>query len=729
MEPYQRVACKTCQAHDPHRHRARKAARPQPMFVSVDCEGHQAGGVMSLVSASYGREDGSSASLSAPPDGALTGPQVVRWLVDELSPKYTDPADTTWTQVPVAFHFGWDTAVICRDFTEGLRLVHKSTAKQRGLLCWTEHPDDTDRTACTKFHREDQALIQDVITEGGEGDVLAWHAASGLAIAASPKRRFYAEHRPHGDRFEENRRLDIHDTGSAFVGGLLRVIDVWQPELTEAQHQAIEWGKTARLHGFLGGTPELIEAYSEAECVAHARCCRLLLNAVQDATHVQVEPRALFGSGSIAAAAFKYHRVTKREDSDLGLKTVAGLSIDDISRMTYFGGLIEADVLGAIDVPVDEVDINSAYPSHAVKLPCMALGHGRWEHARGTTQLPGSHDVGHVLASWSVDSDTSTPPFVVRTPQGTVRQPMSASRVWVTLPEYQAATERFGDDVIAHETVWWVQECGCSNPLEWLATVYDARQVIKTQMKAEEIGSDAWQALNCRQEAVKLVINSAYGKTAQQRPDYGAYTNLHWASFITGSTRAQVRRETWTREDQGGTVVYQHTDSVLSIGGAPADGGKALGAWGMEHQSLGLVIVQPGLAVSLDHGKVASRGCAADEFKTATERWVHTNDLTVNPLLWQPLTIPREMMVSRRMAMARNKPELAGSFQTMPLTVTFKGAKRDVRNATQLPGNPRAWQVPPVPFVTAQATLQDLKDFKSALTKRIEAGEFDQTPL
>lgn len=729
--------CDLCRVADPHRNRARVRRRPSQMFVSVDCEGHQEGSEMVLVSASYGREDGSSESLSAAPGGRLTGQEVIQWLIERLAAPYTDESGRPWVQVPVAFHFGWDTAVIARDFSGPLVLVHKSTAKERGLLCWTEHPPED---VCLKFHRDDQAIAQAIITEGGEGDVLAWDPGSGLALATSHKRRFYAEHRPHGDLFDGNRRLDIHDTGSAFVGGLLRVIDVWQPELSDAQRSAIEWGKAARQHGFLGGSAADIERYSEAECVAHARCCRLLLRAVREATHVTIEPRALFGSGSIAAATFKHHQVTIRDETDHGRAKVAGLTIEDVARMTYFGGLIEADVLGLIDQPVDEVDINSAYPSKAIQLPCMAIGHGKWHRQRGDVIAPPGA-VGHVLATWAVDSDTSTPPFVVRTPQGTVRQPLSATRVWVSLPEYEAAVERFPNDVIAVESVWWQPHCGCVNPLGWLSQVYDARQAIKAEMKGLTEGSPEWQALNCRQEAIKLVINSAYGKTAQQRPDYGRYTNLHWASYITGATRAQVRRETWGREAQGGLVVYQHTDSVLSIGGDPQDGGKALGAWGLEHQSHGLVIVQPGLAVSMIHGKVASRGVQADPFRRAVERWLYPwsdlatrtthepVDLTQHPMTWTPLTIGREMMISRRMAIARGKPGLAGAFQPMPLTVKFRTGKRDLRAAQPVPGNPQAWAVPPVPLVQAQATLDDLRDFKTELTRRILAGEFDSTPL
>lgn len=716
--------CTLCKNADKHRNGSRARKVPQ-MFVSVDGEGRaDEYGIMHMVSISYGREDGTSASLSAP-TGRLTGQEVVRWLIDELHPRYVNEDGDEFKQVPVAFHFMWDTSVIAKDFDTDLMLVHKSTGKESGLLCNSNHLDGDDE--CKKFHRFDQELCQLVITEGGEGDLLAFDAESELAVASSPKRRFYAEHRPNGDYFDGVRRLDVHDTGSAFVGGLLRVLEVWQPELTDSQSRAIEWGKVARKDGFLGGTIAQIEEYSEAECVGHARVCRLLLNAVIESAGVIMQPRDLYGSGSVAGTAFKFHGVPTREQTEFTHDLAAGIAIDDIARMTYFGGLIETPVLGQIADVVDEADLNSAYPAQAIRLPCMRTDHGHWASKRGraVSEAPDGA-VGHVLCTWVTEA-VSTGPFVVRTWDGRVKQPLSAQRVWVTLPEYQAAVGQFGDAIVAHHAVWWVQECECVEPFAWIADLYAERLKIKNAMALVEVGSPEWQAMKCREEAIKLIINSCYGKMAQQRPDLGKYTNLHFASFITGATRAEVRKESWARENQGGTVVYTHTDSVLSIGGDPVDGGKVLGAWGLEKQSHGLVIVQPGLAVSLDGGKGASRGCSLAEFEKATREWVVTADLTQPPNTWPALVIQRQMMLSRRLALARNKPHLAGSFVDMPLKATFNSTKRDVINARPMPGNPNAWIIPPCPIVDDEeaASLGDLKDYQSQLTKRIKAGEFD----
>lgn len=720
--------CTRCVNADKNNNRSRRDKVPE-MFVSIDTEGKEIDGIMRCISVSYGREDGISDSITAYPGEWLTGQEVIMWLIEETTGRFRS-GDKEWKPAHVAFHFGYDIATLTKDFHPDfnpdvdLTLIYKATARNRNLLCNTTHPDDE---VCLRLHRYDEHLQQLIITEGGENDVITYDANSQLGIATSPKRRFYAEYRPCGDRMEGNRRLDIHDTGTAFTGGLEHSLSEWQPTLDDAEMAAIAWGKAARKNGFVNATNEQIEAYSEAECVGHARMCRKLINAVADAGHIPVEPSKLFGSGSIASAALDYYGVAPRKKSLMCDSMVRGYEVDQLPTMTYFGGLIETPVLGQLNEPVDEADINSAYPSHMLSLPCMREGHGRWVSRPGSrlSEAP-SGSLGYVLASWHVDTP-STPPFLVRTREGLVRQPLSGSQIWVTLPEYETAAERFPDAVMAHHVAYYVQECECENPLLFLSTLYDRRAAIKREMKTVEQGSPQWLLLNCQQLAIKLVINSIYGKFAQRRPQAGRFTNMHYASHITGCTRAQVRRESWAREDQGGTVVYTHTDSVLSIGGNPTDGGSALGAWGLEKQSFAFTIVQPGLAIAMDSGKVASRGCSKSDFRTGVEQWLSIADLSQPPSTWPRIPIQRTFMMGRRLAIHEGHPELAGNFVRRDFTPGFTSRKRDMLAAIPLPGNPRAWIIPPCPIVYADeiATLADIRSFETELSLLIAAGQFD----
>lgn len=727
--------CSRCINADKNNHRSRRDKRPE-MFVSIDTEGKEIDGVMRCVSVSYGREDGVSDSITAYPGEWLTGQEVITWLIEETTGPFVSDGKE-YKPAHVAFHFGYDTAVLTKDFHPDvnpevkLTLVYKATARNRNVLCNTNHDDDDE---CQKLHRYDEYLQQLIITEGGENDVITLDENSSIGIATSPKRRFYAEYRPNGDRYEGNRRLDIHDTGTAFIGGLEAALEKWQPELGPEQLAAIAWGKQARKTAFRDATNDEIEAYSEAECVGHARMCRKLIEAVSAAGHIPIEPSQLFGSGSIASAALDYYNVAPRKQTQTSDMPVRDRTVDELPTMTYFGGLIETPVLGQLDEPVDEADINSAYPSHMLSLPCMRDGHGSWVSRSGSrvSEAP-SGSLGYVLASWRVETE-STPPFLVRTKHGLVRQPLTGYRIWVSLPEFEAAAERFPDDVMAHHVVYYVPGCECENPLLFLNDLYTKRLGIKAEMKPiEKQYPDTyktrhdWMLLNCQQEAIKLVINSVYGKFAQRRPQVGRFTNMHYASHITGCTRAQVRRESWLREDQGGTVVYTHTDSVLSIGGNPVDGGPELGRWGLEKRSFGFTIVQPGLAVAIDGGKTASRGCGKDEFREGVEKWLETADLTKPPRTWPAIPIERTFMLGRRLAIHEGRPELAGNFVRRDFRPGFTSQKRNLDAATPLPGNPRAWKIPPCPIVYEDevATFEDIRSFETELSRLLAAGAFD----
>lgn len=729
--------CELCKSSDPHRHDTR-SAKVEEIVVSIDLEGIQIGDIMHKASVSFAREDGSKASLSAPEGRYLTGAEICRWLLDNCTGPYTDVNGNPRKQAPVAFHFPWDSCVIAKDFMQAkdITIIRKSTGKvdEPTVLCNSTHRDGEP---CGRLHRWNRDTALKVVSDG-ERDLLVLDKATGFAITFTERRRFYIEYRPNGDYFKDARVLDIHDTGSSFVGGLLKVIADWRPELTVEELAAIEWGKQARKDGFLTGTRAEIEAYSEAECIGHARCVRKLVDALRAALHFNLKVSDVYGSGSIASAAFKRYKVPTRMQTHLHVssETVGhqGVSVEDLGYMTYFGGLIETPVVGFVPGVVDEVDINSAYPAQAVKLPCMRAGHGKWiEKTRMRAQdIPDWATVGYVKAVWAVDSK-STPPFSVRMKNGNVRCPqMAIQPVWVTLPEFRTAVKRFGTiEVKGSAYKWWQQTCNCPPPFAFLEDAYYQRLQIKDKMNQCEKGSAEFYMYECLQLAIKLVINSCYGKLAQQRPTLGRYTNMHYASFITGATRGMVREMSWRREDEGGTVLYQHTDSVISQGGSPEDEGSALGAWGKESKvTEDFLILQPGLAIGLTSGKRATRGVNATSFDTAARVYKDDNDFGLHPTEWAEIPVQQDEMMSWGRAVARNCIERAGSFYEVEGGKKIKpiSAKRSFRLAEKMECG-TAWMVPPIEMVEPDmvATLDDIKVHRSAIDKLLETG--DMAPI
>lgn len=785
--------CKLC--YDKNGNKARKGKKPPWMIVHVDLEGEQYetpfGQRMYMVTASYGREDGTRESfVPAPVDMSqedwpleydLRTKVAMRWLINRLHSRkyYIDKDGKKWRQQPMAFHFGWDTAVLSKSFTPSdMHLVRKVQSTIETILCGKRHkPGEScsrydheyteDELAAIEtgeleegekakgvLHRYSSEDVLAVITDGGDSDVAAYDPESAIAFAATPGRRFYMEHRPNGDRFEGWRKTDLHDVGRSFVGGLESAIDEWlTPEdYFPGDREIIRRGKERRKTGFKGFTIRDVADYSEAECVAAARMTRKLLDALKAALNLPISEPRLFGSGSIATSALKHFGVPKAKDCNL--------NFEEIAKLTYFGGLIEADVVGLIPLTIDELDINSAYPSKMIHLPCMTEEHGHWVDFE-EDDFPEDATVGHIRAAWwchDLDTgkavETSTGPFTARYKDMRVVSGMSCDGIWTTLPEYRVAMKRFGPTMIeGMGGRYWKQTCGCGNPFAWLGKIYDERLKVKAQMKKVKKGTSEYNNLNSLQLAYKLVINSIYGKLAQQRPNRSSYTNFHLAAYITGATRAQVREESWLREAQGGTVVYQHTDSVLSVGGKPEDGGKGLGAWGLETDKITHIFfcLQPGLAACLSvkwnedkkmwetDGKVATRGCRPQDFLNAALKYRLDQNLQHHPTTWRPFVIEQRIMNGWRVALAQGKPELAGAFLDKVYEFSPASHKRDLARAVPFtyapdPDKPleivevkTAWRVPPLAHVDNDqlAGVDDLKQHQSMMDRRYKEGEFD----
>jgi hypothetical protein len=746
--------CEVCRSADKNNNHTRNH---KTIIVHVDTEGDGKGNILC---ASIGREDSTSDTLFTR-DGA----EILLWWLDNLTGLWDGKK-----QVKAAFFFNYDAAVLSRwtdSKLDSMELIHKAKAHNTNLLCRAKLQDHNDKKCKCEGNKtwyKDTKAIQKIITDGGEGDLIAYDPETHLAIAATPRRRFYVEHRPNGDRYEGYRSLDIHDHGTAFVGGLEKVISDWRPELDDNQRAAIKWGKQARKDNLFNEDPAMVAAYSEAECVAAARCSRLLLNTIGIATGIVIHPSKLFGSGSLADAAFNHHKVPTRTE------TQVSKAYDWLPYMTYFGGLIESPVVGVVYGRVDEEDICSAFPSTMIHLPCMRKNHGHWEDTSNsnyttiddfTRQGINNYTVGHAYVSWEISPELagSTPPFMVRCVNESVYQPLKGKNIWVTIPELLAGIKRFNKKVAIKQVknadinpeniivdssgyfhhaikvsrfVYWVKDCDCPPPLAFLQELYNKRLKIKEQMKTVEFGSDEWLELNCHQNAIKLVMNSCYGKLAQRRPEPGKYTNMHIASNITGNARARVRERTWYQEDVGGTVVYQHTDSVLSTNGKPNHQGDLLGQWGLETNpekiTTDACILQPGLMRGLTGGKTASRGVGKDEFVIALAEWVRTIDLTKHPMTWPSITVPTKRMISRRMAIHRRAPELAGHFIPDSMDITVQdSAKRQLDRAYRPSPEtqPSMWVVPPIVEVKRAMTLEDVKLWQKNLASLEQNGLLD----
>lgn len=291
------------------------------------------------------------------------------------------------------------------------------------------------------------------------------------------------------------------------------------------------------------------------------------------------------GPGAIAAAMlerFNFRATTTAATPD---------ACQYAEQHAYYGGRIECLQYGHTRKTIHHYDINSAYPAAMRTLPCRADGCGRWvyrAHSRGVVYP--DH-----FACWHVRWDfTNQPqplyPFPWRSANGGVYfPPQGEGLVWT--PELLAGVETMHGGMTFHGVWEWVRDRSCHHdvPCAWVNNQYEERQ------RAKENGDGA-------EHALKLGLNSAYGKLAQrvgatfsERRGWRTppYHDLAGAGWITSTVRAQLYRAAMQSPEN---ILMLATDGIFSLVPLDLDVSptKALGAWSYEKHT-GATIVQSGV--------------------------------------------------------------------------------------------------------------------------------------
>jgi hypothetical protein len=293
------------------------------------------------------------------------------------------------------------------------------------------------------------------------------------------------------------------------------------------------------------------------------------------------------GAGKIAAAMLK-----KELPKDYIKSTVVPDEIDDIGHYAFAGGRIECIQHGTHNGTVYRYDINSAYPAAMAQLP--DLQNGEWRRWNGQ---PIYQDFGLYRVSWrhTVPHAEQLPfyPFFWRDLRGYIYFP-SFGENWVWGVELNAALACGVPIDIAVYEGWEFAPASDDRPFAFIGRYYAQRSEIKKRIKAGQASADdAGKSL-----AIKLGLNSMYGKTAQkvgydretgQRPPY---YNVLIAGWITAYTRATLFRAAWSVREN---IIAFATDGILAT--APIgsiEDSNGLGGWEAETLS-SLQIVQSGV--------------------------------------------------------------------------------------------------------------------------------------
>jgi len=225
------------------------------------------------------------------------------------------------------------------------------------------------------------------------------------------------------------------------------------------------------------------------------------------------------GPGALANFTYKRQGI-------LPHKAITPQEVRNAARYGYAGGRFELYRLGRHE-KVYGIDINSAYPAAISKLPSLA--EGRWIHRSNPTSIV-EFGIYHVRMRGFGSLAKKPSPLFHRDKAHNISYPWFTEG-WYWSPELVSCKpywEQAGFEIVeGYEYVEWE-----TRPFEFVRDMYEERKLLKAQGNGAE-------------KALKLALNSLYGKMAQRvgwertgRPP--TWHQLEWAGYVTSATRAKL---------------------------------------------------------------------------------------------------------------------------------------------------------------------------------------------
>lgn len=251
------------------------------------------------------------------------------------------------------------------------------------------------------------------------------------------------------------------------------------------------------------------------------------------------------GAGAKASALLHHGHVAKHKETHSGELTVP-------IRGAYAGGRIEQLRFGDYSGDLFTVDIRSAYPYAATKLPTLRGGTWVPMSSRSLPETDEEYSVWHVRYR-SKDVDGFHPLFW-RSRWGNIHYP-SDTEGWYWAPEVRAAIMHMPQgaslDIIDG---WRFHPATDEKPFGFIPELFAKRKELDAQVKGR-----GWP--------LKLALNSLYGKMAQQIGGKDGvaprWHQLDWAGWITSFTRGTMYRIAAPRSDR---LVSVQTDGLTFLG-------------------------------------------------------------------------------------------------------------------------------------------------------------------
>jgi hypothetical protein len=426
----------------------------------------------------------------------------------------------------------------------------------------------------------------------------------------------------------------INDVGPFFQTTFLNTLRRWDIG-TEEERQFIEWGKAKR--ATFGAHDAETEAYNALEVLLLEQ---LMTNFRAVCVETGYVPKKWQGPGHLASAMLTVHGIPKRDE----IPILTNGDFRSLAQAAYYGGRFETTAFGPIPGPVYQYDINGAYVHMLKSLPCLIHGTWRWIRERPDNsrlwfgQVHFDHSPGRMLYNL---------PF--RLKNGNIQYPKEGNGVYWSV-ELDAA-ERCGT-VFTFDSGWvYEAHCNC-RWFDFVDSYYAQRLALGKSAKGY---------------VLKLAGNSIYGKLAQSI-GYAPWANPIWASLITAGCRALLI-DAYSQDPSGCYMLA--TDGLFMGSKLNLPVSRELGEWEETIHPDGIFIVQPGVYFTgedaktrgVEKGKIANM---RPQFDAAFEELLHDPWGNDHPV---PVTVTN--FITARLALMRNKWELAGTWETMEREISF----------------------------------------------------------
>lgn len=350
-------------------------------------------------------------------------------------------------------------------------------------------------------------------------------AIGGYYIKWRPRKTFYIKHSRTG------RSMILYDVFGYFQMSFLKVCEKYLGK-DDPRLKTIKAGKDARELFEWGELNDFIIPYCDTELAMLVSIMDIVRN---DFHAVGIDPGEWYGPGAVANKVFNKNKIPISRDIPV--------EVLDASQFAYAGGRFEPFYLGRHKDTVWEYDIHSAYPAAVTKLP--NLKRGSWEFVKQfEPESFGVWNIDYRSKDSEVSEDNRPQPLFCRSSNGSITYPTEVQG-WYWSPEANLVPSYVREG-------WVFRPDDDERPFEFVEGMYDQRRLLQEQG-------------NSLERALKLILNSLYGKLAQTigatKEGPPRWHQLEYAGYITSYTRAMIYNAIQLNPD---AIIAAETDAVFS---------------------------------------------------------------------------------------------------------------------------------------------------------------------